>query len=187
MSNDFDLLRAAAPGSASAHPNSDQGGISSGRSSGAVASCAPLSSTCMDMATCGPVSAPSGRITDENNARTQRLQPGNFRASNPCHSLAEHASATCSAGMLPPISGGFQSSPFETGIFQAPQGSPGQDSFGNLPAIDENNINLLTCTGVPGMHMDQRRAMSESGEQQAAHPYHGTVSMPQVLIHSFML
>lgn len=162
--DDFDLLRGTMPGCDS--QSHTQSGIS-------------LASSCCAQ----PPHTFLGTQMDPNSG-LQSSRPNSsdqsrvYETSRARHSIGAHASATCSAGMLPPIMADLQSNPFDTGLLHSTRGSPFQEGVSGVPDINEGNMNLLTCTGVPGMY--GHPAVPGRSDLQAVRN-NASASMPQVL------
>lgn len=104
------------------------------------------------------------------------VQEGSFRHSHSRHSLGAHASATCSAGMLPPI----HSNPFDTGLLNTTSGLPLQGGGPGFTDIEGgNNTNMLDCNATPGIQA--RQGAPEPSDHQPVLKKSATSSMPQVL------
>ena len=157
LNNDFDLLRAATP---CENQYNDTSGVSLGSSH-----CARISHGN------GFMDGSCGSLNEMANSPSQSCT---LRNSLPRHSLGVHASATCSAGMLPPISGGLHSNPFDTGVVHNTPGFPMQGGLPAISEIDDGNMSMLTCSGPPGMRGQTDVLQHNSNTRD------NTMSMPQI-------
>ena len=165
VNSDFDLLRAATPCD---NQDNEHSGVSLSSSHGARLS---LGNGFMGGGSCGS-------LNDACNNNNSPSPSCSLRHSLPRHSLGVHASATCSAGMLPPISGGLHSNPFDTGVIHS---APGYTMQGGLPAIseiDDGSMGMLTCSGTPGLRSQPGGA--DVLQQNASRTRAAAMSMPQV-------
>lgn len=176
MNSDFDLLRGTVP---SFDSQNNESGFSLNNSRGARLS------LCSDFL--------GGSPSNDASHNGNPSQENGFGRSLPRHSLGVHASATCSAGMLPPVSGGLQSNPFDTGLLHTAQGFPLQGGFSGLSGMDDGNMNMLTCSGVPGTHAQQQASPEGPQAMRTARTLPGTISLPQVpqvpplLLHCYVI